>query len=131
MICPGANRAPPIAPELERAPGELEAGRIPRPEGAGERLEVFKDLAGAIVSCARASESSPTRVAALLVSSRPPHSEQKRAETDDSAPQAGQSIRSKSYHQVYDAIASPIAKRVRLARLCRRRGLRSRLALLR
>src|SRR5216684_6700210 len=97
MICPGVNRPPPMASELERKPAELEGLREERCGGLAGCEGVRRGVAGAMVSPSPPVCSS-TNVAPPSKSTRAPQLEQKRPVEEISMPQEGQNIPGGFYH---------------------------------
>src|SRR5260370_34633021 len=97
IICPGVNRPPPMASELERKPAELEGLREERCGGVAGCEGVRRGVAGAMVSPSPPVCSS-TNVAPLSKSTRAPQLEQKRPVEEISTRQEGQNIPRGFYH---------------------------------
>jgi hypothetical protein len=93
MICPGANRPPPIASELERKLAELEGLREERCCGADGCEGARRGGARTMVSPSMAG-LSPTSVVSLLESTAEPHPEQYRLASAISLEQEGQRMTS-------------------------------------
>ena len=90
MICPGTNRPPPMASELDGSLAELAgvpgAGRGEAPGGV-----VFRG-GGASVSASAPAGSLPTMVGAVFKSTGSPHDEQNRPVEATCAPQEEQNM---------------------------------------
>src|SRR6266478_5440795 len=108
MTCPGANRPPPMALELDNEPAELEGVREERCGGLAGCESDRRGVAGAMVSPSLPSLSS-TSVTSLLESTGVPHAAQNRLASGISLEQEGQRIASG------DCIT--LAGRARLVRL--------------
>src|SRR6266852_6081161 len=108
MTCPGANRPPPMASELDNEPAELEGVREERWSGLAGCESGRRGVAGAMVSPSLPSSSS-TSVTSLLESTGVPHAAQNRLGSGISLEQEGQRIASG------DCIT--VAGRARLSRL--------------